>query len=163
MSTRKKVIAGVLLLAAALLFGLFLFFDTIIGGQWGEKQDAVERAYKETLLAKAERVEPFVGSQPYTIIYGEDKLGSKMIVWVSESELHAAYQNEGISKEAVIEKVTATHPDNKIIRVTPGKLEDTYVWEVYYQREQEGKTYSYYDYFRFTDGLLMDTFNLGVS
>lgn len=161
MRNKKMVIAGVLLFLAAFLTGLFLYFDRIIAGEWDSKRKAVETAYAETMLVKAERVEPFVGAEPYMIVYGEDKIGKKMIVWVSENDLHAAYETEGVTLEAASGKVTAANPLNMVLRTTPGKLEQDYVWEVYYQREQDGRTLYFYDYYRFSDGTLIDTFRLG--
>lgn len=161
MRSRTKVMAGSLLGAAAILFGLYLFMDTIIAPEWDGKRRAVETAYAETMLAKAERVEPFVGSEPYTIVYGEDKIGHKMIVWVSESERHAAYETEGITREAAEAKVIGANPANRILRSTPGKLDEDYVWEVYYERNQDGVTRYFYDYYRFADGALLDTLRLG--
>jgi uncharacterized protein YpmB len=161
MRNKKMVIVGVLLFIAAFLTGLFLYFDRIIGGEWDSKRKAVETAYAQTMLAKAERVEPYVGSEPYMIVYGEDKIGKKMIVWVSANDLHAAYETEGIMLEAAAAKVTAANPANVVLRTTPGKLEQEYVWEVYYQREQDGQTRYFYDYYRYGDGALIDTFRLG--
>ncbi|MNI90116.1 hypothetical protein D3C73_1476060 [compost metagenome] len=115
------------------------------------------------MLAKAEHVEPYVGSQPYMIVYGEDKIGKKMIVWVSEKDLHEAYETDGAAKAAVVAKVTGADPGNRVIRATPGKLDEDYVWEVYYKREQDGKTRYFYDYYRFADGGLIDTYRLGTS
>lgn len=161
MRNRTKIITGSLLGAAAVLLGIYLFVDTIVSPEWDDKRHAVETAYAETMLARADRVEPFVGSEPYMIVYGEDKIGHKMVVWVSESERYAAYESEGITREEAEAKVLAADPGNRIIRSTPGKFEQDYVWEVYYERQQDGVTRHFYDYYRFSDGVLLDTLRLG--
>lgn len=159
--SKKAIVAWVLLAVAAVLAGFYIFFDSIIAGQWGGKKAAVVRAYGETMLVTADKVEPYVGAEPYVIVYGKDKLGKDMIVWVSDSEIHAEYADAGITAEAAADLVKKADPDNRIIRSTPGKLEQDWVWEIYYERKQDGKTLHFYDYYRFSDGALIDTYQLG--
>jgi uncharacterized protein YpmB len=164
MRNKKKLIGGAVLAVFALLLGLYIFADSIIAKEWDDKREAVRRAYKESMLVKADRVEPFVGAEPYIIVFGQDKLGKKMIVWVSETSIHSEYEADGITADGVTEKVKASAPDTKIMRITPGTLEEDYVWEVYYQRKQEdGKTGSFYEYYRFSDGTYLDTYRLGFN
>lgn len=160
MGNKKMMLLAAFLAVIACMFGTFLFLNTITSGNWQEERDAVKAAFADTMLAKADKVEPFVGHEPYMIVFGEDKIGHKMIVWVSQDERHAAYESEGISKEAVTAKVTAADSANKVIRATPGKLDAEYVWEVYYERAQEDGVHRFYDYYRFSDGALLDTLRL---
>lgn len=160
MRNRRTMMMAALLAVLTVMVLTFIFMDSIIAGEWDSKRNAVKAAYADTMLVNAERVEPYVGAEPMMIVYGEDKIGNKMIVWVSESERHAAYESEGITKQAVVDKVTAAAPGTKVLRATPGKLDQDYVWEVYYEREQDGKVNHYYDYYRFMDGALIDTYRL---
>lgn len=162
MRSKKKVIAGALLAVVIILSGLYIFTDSIISGEWKDKEQAVLRAYKETPLVEALRAESFVGEEPYIIVFGLDKLGKPMIAWVSESAVQSKYETEGVSREAVEELVRAGNPEAQIIRITPGVFEEELVWEVYSSREQaDGKSGHYYDYYRFADGELLDTYRLG--
>lgn len=164
MRSKKKIIGGALLAVFALLLGLYIFADSIIAKEWDDKKEAVLKAYQESMLVKAERVEPFVGAEPYIIVYGEDKLGKKMIVWVSDTETHSEYESAGVSSDSVRDKLMAQDPSTDIIRITPGKLENDYVWEAYYERKQaDGKTGHFYDYYRFSDGGHIDTYRLGFT
>lgn len=158
---KKRMVLAAVLAVFTVMIGTFIFFDRVIAGEWNDKRSAVQTAYAETMLAKADRVEPYVGSEPYMIVFGEDKIGNKMIVWVSEKDRYAAYESEGISKQEAADKVTAADPANKVLRATPGKLDQDYVWEVYYQREQDGQLRYFYSYYRFSDGALIDTLRLG--
>ncbi|MDF2924426.1 MAG: hypothetical protein K0R57_3340 [Paenibacillaceae bacterium] len=164
MNYSKKMIAGwVLLIITAVLVVLYIFNDSIIASEWDDKRKAVNRAYQESMLVTADKTEPFVGAEPYVIVFGKDKLGKEMIVWVSETELHSEYAADGVTSEAVTDKIMANDPANRIIRITPGKMEDDYVWEVYYQRPQDSKTAHYYEYHRFADGTVLDTLQLGLT
>lgn len=161
MRNKKSMLLAALLAVLTVLAGTFIFLDRIIAGEWNEKREAVKTAYAETMLAKADRVEPFVGAEPYMIVFGEDKIGNKMVAWISSTDRYAAYESEGISKQAAVDKVTGADPSNKVLRATPGKLDADYVWEVYYKKEQDGQVRYFYDYYRFSDGALIDTLRLG--
>ncbi|WP_438445649.1 cell wall elongation regulator TseB-like domain-containing protein [Gorillibacterium sp. sgz5001074] len=161
MRRKKSLLLAAFLAVLTVMAGTYIFMDRIIAGEWDSKKEAVKAAYAETMLVKADRVEPYVGTEPYMIVYGEDKIGNKMIVWVSQHERYAAYESEGITKQAAVDKVLGAAPEAKVLRATPGKLDQDYVWEIYYQREMDGKTRYFYDYYRFGDGVLIDTLRLG--
>lgn len=165
MSRWKRItilaVAGVFLV----LLALFLLADRLTSAEWKEKKAAVLTAYEQTMLVKTDRVETFVGEETWRVVFGEDKLQKKMIVWIGEqSGIHSEYEAAGVSRDAVTGKVTETDPEARIIRVTPGKLAADYVWEVYYERSLDnGKTAGFYDYYRFADGTLLDTYRLGAK
>jgi uncharacterized protein YpmB len=161
---KKNVLLGSIC-AAVLLLGLFIFVERLTSGEWQEKKEAVLAAYSQTMMVKADRVDTFVGTETWRIVFGEDKLQKKMIVWIGEeSGIHAEYESSGVTVDSVSDKVTSTVPASRILRVTPGKLADQLVWEVYYEREQEsGRKEGFYGYYRFADGELLDTYKLGVK
>jgi uncharacterized protein YpmB len=161
---KKNVLLGSICLAV-LFLGLFIFGERLTSGEWQEKKEAVLAAYSQTMMVKADRVDTFIGTETWRIVFGEDKLQKKMIVWIGEeSGIHTEYESDGISMDNVSAKVTATDPAARILRVTPGKLEEQLVWEVYYERDQEnGPTEGFYGYYRFADGELLDTYRLGAK
>lgn len=164
MGKRKKMLVWSALAVLLVAVGLFIFFDSIIAKEWDDKRQAVLRAYQDTMMVKADRVEPFVGDKPYVVVFGEDKLGKKMIVWVGpEQEIEARYQEEGLTEEAVRLAAANTAPGTRIERATPGILDGELVWEVYGQRQRDdgGSTY-FYEYYRFSDGAHLDTYRLGT-
>ncbi|RAU95543.1 DUF5590 domain-containing protein [Paenibacillus sp. YN15] len=160
---KKNVLLGTVCVIV-LLLGLVVYVERLTSGEWQEKKEAVLAAYSQTMLVKADRVDTFVGSETWRIVFGEDKLQKKMIVWIGEeSGIHAEYESAGVSMDSVTEKVASADPATRIIRVTPGKLAEELVWEVYYEREQEdGREAGFYDYYRFADGQLLDTYKLGA-
>lgn len=155
----RIALAGTIVGAA----GILLFLNGIFDSEWGEKKAAVEAAYRQTMMTKADRVEPYVGDRPYTIVYGEDKIGQPMIVWVSGADVHSEYATNGISADKAAALTKEKDPNNQIIRTTPGKLGDDYIWEIYYKRKADGGDQYFYDYYRFADGILIDTYKLGKA
>lgn len=163
MRTRTKVAIGTTIAAALLIYGGTTWFQNVQASEWMREDDAVKTAYEKTILASATHTEPFVGDRPYTIVYGQDKAGQDVIVWVSETDIHAEYAVSGVTKEEVRAKLLKNDPANQPLRITLGKLDDAYAWEVFYKRKDaDGITRSFYDYYRFQDGALIDTWKLSL-
>lgn len=160
MRINKKYVWSAIAALCVLIFLFFRSVDAVISREWDDKQRAVQIAYRQTMMAEADRVEPFVGEHPYQIVFGKDKLGQRMIVWVSDAEVHAAYASEGISENDLRSKLKQLDPTVQIIRVTPGKLGDDYVWEAYYKLIENAEEEYYYSYYRFSDGAHLDTYHL---
>lgn len=160
---KKSYIWGAVITLIVLIIGTFRFIDNVAADEWDEKRKAVDTAYRQTMMAKADKVEPFVGDQPYIIVFGEDKIGKKMIAWVSESDVHGEYASQGVSEQDVREKLAKSDPGADIIRVTPCKYGNAYCWEAYYKLSKNGKDSHYYRYYRFSDGEPLDTYNLNFA
>jgi uncharacterized protein YpmB len=157
---KKRWLWGFVLGVALLLFGAYQFYTAIHAAEWSREDAAVWAAYRNTVLAKASRVESFVGDKPYYIVQGEDKLGQSVIVWVGEDEIHAEYERDGVSGDELLAAWREADPDKQLIRIRPGKIDDVYVWEIFYAKIDNGKKRYYYDYFRFSDGAPVDTYRL---
>nr|WP_240343878.1 DUF5590 domain-containing protein [Paenibacillus sp. SYP-B3998] len=129
---------------------------------WGENSKAVETAYEKTILAKATKVDSFYGDEPLKIVYGEDKIGQPVIVWVSDKDVHTEMSSESFSEDQVREIMLKKGTDFEVERVLPGKLGDDYVWEVFYKKQDDSGTRYFYDYYKFKDGTYMDTYRLSL-
>lgn len=156
---RKYMLIGVAVIGILIIF-TFRYVNTIISKEWDDKQQAVQTAYKLTMMAQADSIEPFTGDRPYQIVHGVDKLGQRMIVWVSEADVHANYENEGVSNEDIRNKLRQMDAEVEILRVTPGKINNDYAWEAYYKRVENEEDEYYFGYYRFSDGAHLDTYNL---
>ncbi|QGQ96832.1 hypothetical protein EHS13_19075 [Paenibacillus psychroresistens] len=162
MWNKKIIVMGVIVVFALLLFGLAQFFQTIQAGAWSEESEAVDTAYKKTIMAKATKVDTFINDQTFKIVYGEDAVGQKLIVWISDEEIHTEYVSEGLKDKDLLAQFAQKEPTAKLMRVMPGKFKDKFVWELYYKKPGEsGRQTYYYDYIDFKDGFLLDTYNLG--
>ncbi|WP_409346650.1 DUF5590 domain-containing protein [Paenibacillus sp. MBLB4367] len=163
MRTRTKVTIGSIVAAGLLLYGGAAWYKNVQAGEWQQENESVKTAYEQTILAKAVRTEQFVGDRPYTIVYGQDKVGQEVIVWVSQNDIHSEYAANGVSKEDIRKKLEANDPAIEALRITPGKLDNAYVWEAFYKKSGDGATRYFYDYYRFQDGALIDTWKLSLK
>lgn len=162
MQSKRVILISSLVLFSLLLFGLLQFFQTIQASAWSEERQAVETAYQKTIMTKAAKVETFVGTQTYKIVYGEDALNQALLVWIGDKEIHTEYVADGLSDKELRTKFAQKEPTAELLRILPGKLKEKLVWELYYTKPNEtGKKAYYYDYIEFKDGALLDTYNLG--
>ncbi|MDP5273844.1 cell wall elongation regulator TseB-like domain-containing protein [Chengkuizengella axinellae] len=127
-----------------------------------EVKEAVARAYDETSLKEVTDTETFIGDESYTIIYGKDKEDQEIIIWIGETEVHTELASEGVSKEAVERLILNTKTDIELLRITPAKWTDEWVWEVFYKRDEEKGTRHYYDFYRFADGEWLETYTMSI-
>jgi uncharacterized protein YpmB len=159
---RSIIVIGSIAVFSLLLFGLSQFFQTIQAGAWSEESQAVATAYEKSIMTKAVKVDTFVSTQTYKIVYGEDAIGQKLIVWIGDSEIHTEYVSDGLKDKDLRTKFALKEPTANLLRILPGKFNDKYVWELYYSKPgKSGKQSYYYDYIDFNDGTLLDTYNLG--
>ena len=156
----KKVIWGCAIGLTVLIFLLVRFYRSVHEDVWMAEAEAVATVTSSKYVSEVSRVERFVGERLYMIVFGRDKAGNEAIVWVSGDEVHFEYAAEGVSAEEVRQKTLAKDPSNEILRVTPGKFENEYVWEVFYRRDEGDGVRYYYDYYRFRDGAPLDTWRL---
>ncbi|MDF2724335.1 MAG: hypothetical protein K0Q59_4010 [Paenibacillus sp.] len=157
----KKITYGAVLVVVIAIVTLVFFYRSIHGEQWAIRDAAIQTVTSQTYMATVDRVEPFIGEKPYMIVFGKDPDGQKAIAWVDGSNARMKYESSGVSEDDVRQTVMALNPDNDIKRVLPGILNDTYVWEVLYNREeQDGSTRYYYGYYRFDNGAEIDTWKL---
>jgi uncharacterized protein YpmB len=154
---------GTVLTLVLVVFVSFRLFQTIHVQEWQEQDIAVNIAYHKTAMVQATKAEPFVGEQPYTIVFGTDKLGQQLIVWVGTDNIHSEYVKDGISIEQLQEQWQKADPDKHLLRVTPAELNEEYGWEMYYKKIEDGRDKFYYDYLRFSDGSLIDTYRLTLG
>ncbi|MCY7476147.1 DUF5590 domain-containing protein [Paenibacillus larvae] len=147
-----------------IVFVVTRFYMNIQTEHWNEKTKAVEAAYAKTVLTKADKVTPFHGTSSYQIVYGQDKLGNPVIVWVGENgEVHTERADQNYMEQQVRNEVSKKHEGAEILRINAGKLKDEYVWEVFYSvKDNKTKRY-YYDYYKFADGTFIDTYTLSLQ
>jgi uncharacterized protein YpmB len=159
---KRTIIIGICIIGT-LIFVLSHFYLNVQGKHWDEKTKAVETAFQQSILAKATKVESSYGDDSYQIIYGEDKIGQKVIVWVSDKEVHSEMTAEGFTEEQVRDALSKKGPGLEVLRVIPGKIEGKYVWEVFYKKKDVSGERYFYDYYNFHDGTYIDTYRLSLQ
>jgi len=143
-------------------YGVY-FFGQIHREEWAAEDEAVRTAYAKTVLARAEKVVPFTLDSTGMVVFGEDKLGQQVIVWVNGDQTHTEYARDAKGEHDVIAEWQKRVPGGRLLRVIPGKLQDTYVWEIFYKVSEEGSDHYYYDYYRFKDGAFLETYRLTLQ
>ncbi|WP_282935596.1 DUF5590 domain-containing protein [Paenibacillus sp. RC67] len=160
----KITIVAIAAVALILFFG-GRFINAVQEDEWKIQRSAVQTAYQKTLLTKAVKVERFVGDKSYTVIYGEDKIGQQVIVWVGEDEIFSQMAADGVSEDKVDSLVQAKHANADILRTMPGVLGGKLIWESMYKlpADETGSEKYYYDYYSFNDGAYLDTWRLSIQ
>nr|WP_245247214.1 MULTISPECIES: DUF5590 domain-containing protein [unclassified Paenibacillus] len=151
--------------AAVLCIGMILAFRAVTNKEWNVQRMAVQTAYEKTLLAKAIKVERFVSDKSYTVIYGEDKIGQPVYVWVSDDEIRTEMGTAGLNADQAKEMVKAKHPHADVLRTMLGIQDGQPVWEVFYKMKVEGasRVQYFYDFYTFKDGQPIDTWRLSTQ
>lgn len=153
-------IVAVVVLASVLFFRTYYNIHAEI---WRENRDVTEAVYDGKDLARIDKIQTFVGEQPLKVVFGESEDGRSIITWIEEQTTYTAFTDEGISKEQLLQYWREADPQKQLLRIMPGKLDEHYVWEIFYYKKVDGKKIYYYDYYRFADGQHIDTYLLTLK
>jgi len=166
-SVRRRVLQAaaviVVLLGGAWLFGS-RFYHTVQAPHWDALSDARAAATERLNLQRVDSVERFVGDQAYTVVFGANAAGEDVAVWLwGDGELHIERQADGVSRDDVKAAALRERPEMQLLRISPGKLGETYVWEVFYSLREPGGSRKYYDYYSFRDGTKIESYRLALE
>lgn len=161
-SYRKPIIYSLIVIVILLLAACAWLIGSIVTEANADKRQAVAIAREQTDLQYVSKVEPFAGDRAFMVVYGQSADGDEMIVWLNEEEIYVQLADDGVSEEQIRQQVAASHQGNEILKVSLGKLQDLFVWEVFYKQKDEQSERYYYDYFHFADGSPIDTYRLAA-
>ncbi len=141
--------------------GLYMFYAAIQQDRWEEEQAAIVKARNESSLQAVKKVDKFVGQKTYMVIYGTNADDEDIIVWVGEeNEVHESLASSGANENELKSLMMSRYDEPNILRMTPGKLDQVWVWEVFYTLEKDGEARYYYDFYRFSNGEYLRTYRL---
>src|SRR5690554_5581002 len=84
------------------LLMLFLWFYNTVKEDFDKaERKAIQWAYELTSLTEVDRVEFFAGATNYTIVFGNDKDGEDLLVWVSDEIIHEEKASDGVSQSII--------------------------------------------------------------
>jgi uncharacterized protein YpmB len=153
-------IVGVLLCGLSLLMWLY----AVVKEDFDDAERvAIRWALELTTMTEVDHVEFFAGEMNYTIVFGNNSIGEPLLVWVNEEHIHEEKASDGVARSTIRKRVIARHGKVDIVHITPGKLGEQWVWEVFYKEQEEQGTRHYYDYYTFTNGDWMDTYMLNLE
>lgn len=156
----RKIALWCAAVLAVVTIVLVFFYRSIHEEEWAERLEAKSTVIASTYMRKVDRIERFVGDKPYMVVFGQDEEGREAIAWVNDGKAQMRYASTGIKAEEAQRKVEESNPDNEVLRVLPGVLNETYLWEVFYKRKDEEGSRYYYGYYRFDNGEEIDTWRM---
>ncbi len=117
-------------------------------------EKAFERAKEETALERMDSFTLYHGQETFYVLQGQDKAGTKLIVWVPEKKGKPVVKNakDGISKQEAIDIVKREKQPKEIISAKLGMEKGFPLWEVYYR--SNGGLINYY-YIHFETGEML--------
>lgn len=163
MDVAKKIVAAAAAAVLVLLVLAGLMYRAVQRDHYDRMEQARRTALEQTDLVRAERVWRFAGDGVVYVVAGTDAEERPFYVWVGPDGVTARPASEGISGEEAAGRTIARMDGAAVLRVVPGMLDGEPVWEVFYERKEDGGVRRYYDYYRFSDGALLDTLRLNVQ
>ncbi len=148
---------------ACFIILMLWFYYTAKDGFAEAENEAIEWALELTALIEVDHVEFFAGETNYTVVFGNNSEGEKLVVWVGDEIIHEEKASDGVSKSTIRQQVIERHGSVSFVRTTPGRLGELWVWEVFYKKQESDGMRHYYDYYKFTDGEWVDTYRLNLE
>jgi uncharacterized protein YpmB len=155
----RIIIITLLIVSLIILLGYRLFMQ-VQTPYWNELSSAKTKASKLFQLTEIQEASKFVSDQTYYIIFGTNDQNQRVAAWLWQDGQHLISMDQALSK-AEIKEIALKEQQKNILRIIPGKINDEYVWEVFYHLpDPDGFERHYYDFYRFTDGAKIDTYTL---
>ncbi len=159
----KKALLIIAVLLLVLIGTAVWFYQSIQNDFFAEHDDAIQVALSHTSLTRADHVDYYAGEAPVRIVYGVNAENEKLIVWVSDDDIHEEKAANGVDREQIHKLVADRHGQVEWIRLVPGMYQETLVWEAFFKRSEQAGVRHYYEYYRFQDGARVDTLRLGLE
>jgi uncharacterized protein YpmB len=138
------VVIGLLAVAFALLYDLT---SSVVGSQRAIEEQARKWAAERTSITQIEEIDEYRGKQAYAVVMGKNRVGTPVIAWMNEKEIHFDTMEHAVTKQSVLDAVKRGYPGGKILHVVPGLEENRRFWEAAV-RDQEGRyLYIQYDFY----------------
>lgn len=128
------MIAFLILIILCIIYFVFLYYK-IDRDKTAGYSNVENSVLQEGAITKVHEISRFHGDKAYYVVFGEDNSGEKRIVFVpfeKDEELTVVDQQDIVSKEDILEKWQQECTDCKLIRVTPGLIDDNPLWEITY-------------------------------
>jgi uncharacterized protein YpmB len=123
---------------------------------------AREIALNKTVMVRINEVHSFAGEKYFHVFKGIDNLDQEVWVWVaSDGETHTVFAKDSTSRDDIKQAALIHDPEAQIMRIVPGKLGNTWAWEVFYKKPSEERYY--YLYYDFETGDLLRSYRLSKS
>lgn len=151
--TLKWIFYGILIILFISFIFTIVFYSQIEKRKTTGFSETKSQVLDKTEVTTINKIERFHGEDAYHIVYGQTSDGHQVFVFVPISneskDMLTVDQSEIIAKEKVKSIWAEQCDDCKIKKITPGIVEDDFVWELTYI---DGKNRYVFDYVSLYDG-----------
>lgn len=120
----------------AIIYSTFLYLD-IEKSKVKGMDSSEKRVYQETDILIIDKIEPFYGEESYHIVTGKDENKQAFIAFVPltsvKEKIKVVNQADIISKDTIYNDWNKNCSKCKMIKMTPGIIEDEMIWEITYR------------------------------
>ncbi len=133
----KKFLVSILIFMSLLIIGVTTLLSQSLSPLKQAKAETIEVASKKADLVKAENFYWYNGSDTYFTITGEDSAGEAILVIVKQEGGHIEVlkQEETLSKQEIIAKLSELEAPERILEARIGIHEGMPVWEISYRHD----------------------------
>lgn len=140
----------------------YSFYQYAVADYQRDLTIARDIAFSKTNLVQIEGSYSFSGEEHYFVFKGIDQQNQGIWVWVTtEGETHTEYAKDNADQNEIKQAALEHDPEAEIMRIIPGKLGNTWAWEVFYKKPNDDRYY--YLYFDFKTGDLLRSYRLNRS
>lgn len=145
---RKKILIGISLVLATLIFSSIFFFVRANRPMSRAKKEAIEIAREHTDIDRVDRFYWYTRGDSYFTLVGTDDKEQEIIVIIPQSgdKVTVLNQADGLSEEEALQKVYETENPSKVIKMNLGMHEGQPTWEVVAENEANGLDYYLVDF-----------------
>lgn len=156
----KRYIILPLIIIIVIIFIVFAYFYNIWSDEDQIKKQIIDKAYREVSILKSiDEIDYFSGDKQFYFIFGKNKAGFTVLVWLNDVEIHYRYLFDWVTKDQITVKTLNILPDVLIKRISAGINEkNKLIYEVLFE-DSDGRLG--YQYFYLENGEYIKTYLLG--
>lgn len=141
------IIGSSLFLFIMIILGVNLITSAVRAGE-SVDQNLILKGIKGTPLTTVTKAQYYFGTEPLIILFGKDRIGQEMVVWMREDGtiLHYDWQKNGITESVVLQLIKENHSVGRLIHIVPGIENGIYLWEALFRTKEGHYQYLYYDF-----------------
>lgn len=143
-SRMKKFLTSILVIMLVLVFSVILIITRSLSPYNQAKAETTELAGRKADLREVKDFYWFNGNETYFTITGSNSEGASIVVIVQQDggEIKVLDEEDTISKERAIQLTVQREMPHKILEARIGQYNDTPVWEVSFELENDSIGYA---------------------
>ncbi|QHW30147.1 hypothetical protein GZH47_04355 [Paenibacillus rhizovicinus] len=159
MTVGRSIFLGVIVIIV-LLVSVNVYYRYVQSPVWTEQKTVEADAKQRSGLKKVTDSYAYTWDEPVWVVEGKDESDADTYVWLKKDSSITLHASDGLTKKAIEAQFLQEKPDADIAHTRIGIFGGEPVWEIFYSRNQAGKVYHFYDFYRFRDGSLIVMYKL---